>query len=131
MRRLAFVAILVGLLCLVWAMDALAQAQPVGPLSNISTEAVFAALMSAAFLIVGGYTARNDRDMRELRAAMKEQFKAVGIEQRQQQAQLNLLSERVIREHPSKEEVKELREEISGRFDKLENLIRTGGRNGT
>jgi hypothetical protein len=120
-------AILLGLLCLAWTMNALAQTQnAAGPLAQISSEAIFAALMSAALLIIGGYTARNDRDMRELRAAMKEQFHMVGMEQRQQQTEITLLSERVLREHPSKEEVKDLREEIGERFDKLETLIRGG-----
>lgn len=122
MRRLAFTAILLGFVFMGWATDALAQ----GRGSEISSEAIFAALMSAAFLIVGGYTARNDRDMRELRAAMKEQFKALGIEQRQQQSQINLLSERVLREHPTKDEFMALRDETRDGFNKLENLIRGG-----
>lgn len=127
MRRcIPCTAILLGLFCLAWTMDALAQTPTSGPLAQISTEAIFAAMMSAALLIVGGYTARNDRDMRELRSAMKEQFHAIGIEQRQQQTEINLLSERVLREHPSKEEVKDLREEMGDRFDKLETLIRAG-----
>lgn len=125
------IAVVLGLTCLVWTMTALAQSpEGVGPLAQISSEAIFAAVLSAALLIVGGYTARNDRDMRELRVAIKEQFNAVGIEQRQQQTEINLLSERVLREHPSKEEVKDLREEMGERFDKLENLIR-GGKYGT
>lgn len=126
MRRVSFVAILLGLACLLWTMDALAQSPAVGPLAQLSSETIFGALMSACLLIVGGYTARNDRDMREIRKAMQAQFKAVGIEQRQQQGQITLLSERVLREHPSKEEVKDLRKEMGDRFDSLEKLIRGG-----
>lgn len=122
LRCVPCISILTGLVCLLWTMDVLAETQG-GPLAQISSEAIFAALMSAALLIVGGYTARNDRDMRELRAAMKEQFNGIGVEQRQQQTQINLLSERVVREHPSKDEIKELRDEMRGNFGKLEDLI--------
>lgn len=122
LRCVPCVSILLGLICLLWTMDALAQSSG-GPLAQIGSEAIFAALISAALLIVGGYTARNDRDMRELRTAMKDQFKAVGVEQRQQQSQINLLSERVLREHPTRDEIKELREEMRDNFEKLQNII--------
>jgi hypothetical protein len=124
-------AILLGLICLAWTMEALAQtATGGGPLAQISSEAIFAAIISASLLIVGGYTARNDRDMREFRKTVQEQFRAVGMEQRQQQTEMNLLSERVLREYPTKQEVKEWRLEMRESFDKLENLLR-GGHHGT
>ena len=131
MRRLVrcvpCMAILLGLLCMVWTMTALAQPPgTAGPLADVSTEAVFAALMSAAFLIVGGYTARTDRNMREFRKAVSEQFRAVSIEQRQQQTELNLLTERVLRDYPTKEEVKEWRTEWRESFNELKTLIRGG-----
>ena len=129
MRRLVrcvpCMAILLGLLCLGWTMQALAQPHgTAGPLADLSVEAVFAALMSAAFLVVGGYTARNDRDMREFRKAVSEQFRALTIEQRQQQTEINLLTERVLRDYPTKEEVKEWRAEWRESFNELKMLIR-------
>lgn len=122
LRCVPCVTFLLGMFCMCWTVDALAQ-PPGGPLTEISAEAIFAALISTFLLVVSGFTARNDRDMRELRNAMKEQFGAVGMEQRQQQAQITLLVER-FGDRPSRQELTDLRLELAGRFDRMEDLLR-------
>lgn len=111
-------AFVLGMLCMGWTLDALAQTRP-GPLGDISAEAIFAALFSAALLVISGYTARNDRDMREFRKAVDDRFGAVHVEQRQQQTQISLLVEK-FGDRPSRQELADLRAHIDLRFDRLE-----------
>lgn len=120
-RCIPCASFVLGLAGMGWTVNVWAVPTP-GPLAGIGTEAIFSALITAALLVVSGYTARNDRDMRELRKAMQEQFGAVALEQRQQQTQINLLAEK-FGDRPSRQELTDIRLELDRRFDRLESLL--------
>ncbi len=120
-RCIPCAAFLLGLLAMLWTAGAWAQSG--GSFAGLPPEAIFGALITVALFVVSGYTARTDRDMRDLAKLMREQFGAVATEQRQQQTQINLLTER-FGDRPSRQELNDLRLELGSRFDRMEDLIR-------
>lgn len=146
-----------GVVAMLFTADALAIPPIEVGRATISPEAWLGLVATGVFFVLGGFTARNDRDIRDLRKAIQEaeayaenkakdlvaerevklsalteafskQFQAVTIEQRQQQAQINMLSERVLREHPRKEDLDQMQDRMDRRFDKLESMVQRSNR---
>lgn len=107
-RCISCIALALSLLCAAFA----AHAQQPGPLSSITGDGLLATVGSVLFALLAGYAKGQER-----------RITALEHEQRQQQSQINMLSERVLREHPTKAEVASLRQEMHDGFGKLENLI--------
>jgi hypothetical protein len=103
------IALALSLTCAAFAAHAQTES---GPLASITGDGLLATIGSVLFALLAGYAKGQDR-----------RITALEHEQRQQQSQINMLSERVLREHPSKAEFAGLREEMQDGFGKLESLI--------
>lgn len=103
-----------ALIAFLWMGSALAN---LGPASQISAEAWMGLFSTLLFALVAGYAKGQER-----------RITAVEHEQRQQQTQINLLSERVLREHPNRQETAEHRAYVEGRLnhiiERLDHLTR-------
>lgn len=104
------IALALSLTCAAFAAHAQTES---GPLASITGDGLLATIGSVLFALLAGYAKGQDR-----------RITALEHEYRQQQSQINLLSERVLREHPTKKEVADLRDEMREGFDKLGDLIR-------
>jgi hypothetical protein len=97
-----------------------------GPLSSISGDAILGTVGAVLFALIAGYTKRMDRDLSELKGATERTLNAVFTEQKQQQAQINLLRAEIRKEHPSRDEFTDMRDDMRLRFNRLEMLLRNG-----
>lgn len=108
MRCVPCVALILALLCAAFA----AHASP-GPLSDISADGLLALVGAVLFSLLAGYAKGQER-----------RITALEHEQRQQQSQINLMRVGFQKEHPSRLEFGEFRQDMKDRFDRLEDLIR-------
>jgi hypothetical protein len=104
---MAFIACLA---CATFAVHAQAQG---GPLSSLSSDAVFAGVGALLLAMLTGYTKGVDR-----------RVTAVELQQRQVETQMVLFRETVLERHPSRAEIAQMREDVMDRFDELRALIR-------
>lgn len=122
-RCVPCVAFVLALVCAAFA----AQASP-GPLSTISGDGLLALVGTVLFSMLAGYAKGQER---RITALEKKQEKNAPIgrvtlveqEQRQIKAEISLFRETVFEKHPSRPEMNQLREDINGRFDRLERMI--------
>lgn len=95
-----------------------AYAQAGGSLGEVSTEFWLGLFSTVLFSLVAGHS-----------KGISDKQKITDFELRQQQAQINLLSERVLREHPSRTETAEHRahveRELQGIRERLDYLARS------
>ena len=106
-RCIPCVALILALLCAAFA----AHASP-GPLSTISGDGLMALGGTVLFSLLAGYAKGQERRITVLEH-----------EQKQQQSQLNLLRRDFHKEHPSRTEFVDFREDMRARFDRLERLL--------
>lgn len=108
MRTVSWTALLIALACATFT----ATAGP-GPLSSVSADGLLAIAGAVLFSLIAGYTKGQERRITVLEH-----------EQKQQQSQINLLRADFLRDHPSRPEFTDLREDMRNRFDRIEGLLR-------
>lgn len=108
MRCVPCVALVLALLCATFAV----QAAP-GPLSTISGDGLLGLVGAVLFSLLAGYAKGQER-----------RITVVEHEQRQLQSQINLMRDGISRDHPSRPEFTDFREDMRQRFDRLESLLR-------
>lgn len=101
-------ALILALACAAFA----AHASP-GPLASISGDGLLGLVGAVLFSLLAGYAKGQER-----------RITALEHEQRQQQAQINLMRLGFQKEHPSRAEFTDFREDMKDRFDRIENLLR-------
>lgn len=107
-RCVPCVAFLLALACASFAV----RAEP-GPLSSISSDGLMGLVGAVLFSLLAGYAKGQERRVTVLEH-----------EQRQQQAQINLMRDGIHREHPSRPEFETLREDMHRGFTEVKDLIR-------
>lgn len=108
--------------CLAWmgcgaaaVLTGAAWAQDFPAPSRISDEVWLGLFSTVLFGLVAAYAKVQERRMG-----------VAEFELKQQQSQINMLSERVLREHPSRQEMTDFRVQMDNRFDRLEQLLVRG-----
>lgn len=124
MSCLAFV---LAVLCGVWTLSA--SAADGSGISSISNEFWLGLFFTILLSLVGVYVKGLESGFERRHKQAEDRLASIEFDHKQQHSAINLLSERVLREHPTKAETAEHREKVERELerlhDKFDELIRS------
>ena len=112
--------------CLSATWSSLAWAGSGGRITGISFEFLISMVVTVGGAIIAGYTRGVDNKVIKAESKAAAEAEAIRFEQRQQQAQINLLREKLHDDHPSRTETSLHREFVESTLTRIEREAREG-----